>query len=116
MMASSNVNAVRTYTPPPAWLLDEAQRHGLRVMVGLAAERYVGYLNDGRRPQEIARMVCDRIGTCWGHPAVLCYAVANEIPASTVRWFGRRRMERFVTRLCEAVRREDPDALVTYVS
>jgi glycosyltransferase involved in cell wall biosynthesis len=115
MMAASNVNAVRTYTPPPGWLLDEAQRHGLRVMVGLAAERYVGYLNDGRRPAEIARMVCERVGA-WGHPGVLCYAVANEIPASTVRWFGRRRMERFVTRLCEAVRHEDPDALVTYVS
>ncbi len=116
MMAAIDVNAVRTYTPPPAWLLDEAQRHGLRVMVGLAAERYVGHLNDGRRPSEIARMVCDSVGRCWGHPAVLCYAVANEIPASTVRWFGRRRMERFVTHLCEAVRRADPDALVTYVS
>src|SRR5438477_9143335 len=74
MMAASNVNAVRTYTPPPVWLLDEAQRHGLRVMVGLAAERYVGYLNDGRRPAEIARMVCERVGACWGHPGVLCYA------------------------------------------
>src|SRR6266702_4396463 len=42
MMAASHVNSVRTYTPPPVWLLDEAERHGLRVMVGLAAERYVG--------------------------------------------------------------------------
>src|SRR5690242_9859012 len=34
-MAAHQVNAVRTYTVPPRWLLDAAQRHGLRVMVGL---------------------------------------------------------------------------------
>jgi O-antigen biosynthesis protein len=116
MMAANGVNAVRTYTPPPVWLLDAAERHGLRVMVGLAAERYVGYLNDGHRDPKIVQMICDRIGACWRHPAVLCYAVANEIPASTVRWFGKRRMERFAGRLCDAVREVDPEALVTYVS
>jgi O-antigen biosynthesis protein len=116
MMADSHINAVRVYTPPPVWLLDEAERHGLGVMVGLAAERYVGYLNDGRRDSEIARMACDRAAACWQHPAVLCYAVANEIPASTVRWFGRRRMEHFTACLCSRVRASDPGALVTYVS
>lgn len=116
VMAASHVNAVRTYTPPPRWLLDEAERHGLRVMVGLAAERYVGYLNDGRRDSQIARLVCDHAVACWRHPAVLCYAVANEIPASTVRWLGRRQVERFAARLCSRVRAADPRALVTYVS
>jgi O-antigen biosynthesis protein len=116
MMAANRVNAVRTYTPPPAWLLDAAERHGLRVMVGLAAERHVGHLNDGRSDSEIARVVCDHAAACWRHPAVLCYAVANEIPASTVRWLGRRRVERFAARLCDRVREADPEALVTYVS
>jgi glycosyltransferase involved in cell wall biosynthesis len=116
MMAANHVNAVRTYTPPPVWLLDAAEHRGLRVMVGLAAERYVGYLNDGHNDSEIARIIRARVGACSGHPAVLCYAVANEIPASTVRWFGRSRMERFVAHLCEAAREVDPQALVTYVN
>jgi GT2 family glycosyltransferase len=115
-MKANGVNALRTYTAPPRWLLDEADRHGLRVMVGLAAEREVGYLNDGRRPQEIADAVAERVGPCSGHPALLCFAVANEIPTSIVRWFGRRPMERFIARLCDAVRKEDPEALVTYVN
>src|SRR3712207_2270704 len=34
-MAANGLNAVRTYTVPPRWLLDTAQRHGLYVMVGL---------------------------------------------------------------------------------
>jgi glycosyltransferase involved in cell wall biosynthesis len=115
MMAANNVNALRTYTPPPEWLLDEAQSRGLRVMVGLAAERCVGYLNDGWRDTEVAKVICHAASACWGHPAVLCYAVANEIPAPTVRWFGRTRIERFIDRLCTGVREADPQALVTYV-
>ena len=56
------------------------------------------------------------VAACAGHPAVLGYAVGNEIPASIVRWHGRERVERFVERLRRAVKLEDPDALVTYVS
>src|SRR5262245_11953101 len=31
-MAAAGLNALRTYTVPPRWLLDEAQAHGLFVM------------------------------------------------------------------------------------
>ena len=115
-MKANGVNALRTYTAPPRWLLDEAHRQGLWVMIGLAVEREVGYLNDGRPVGEIADAVRERVSSRAEHPAVLFYAVANEIPTSIVRWFGRRRMERFIERLCEAVRSEDPRALVTYVN
>src|SRR5438132_489656 len=37
-------------------------------------------------------------------------------PAPIVRWHGRRRIERFVERLYEAAKDEDPDGLVTYVN
>src|SRR5262245_15477285 len=36
LMAAHGINAVRTYTAPPRWLLDRAWENGLRVMVGLA--------------------------------------------------------------------------------
>ena len=44
-MSAAGLNAVRTYTPPPRWLLDAAQWHGLRVMVGLAGERSAAFLD-----------------------------------------------------------------------
>ncbi len=62
------------------------------------------------------RRVRDQVRACRAHPAVLCYAVGNEIPASVVRWHGRRRVERFLARLVKAAKREDPGALVTYVN
>jgi hypothetical protein len=53
---------------------------------------------------------------CAGHPAVLCYTIGNEIPASIVRWSGRRRTERFIRRLYQVAKAEDPEGLVTYVN
>src|SRR5438445_815245 len=49
LMAANGINAIRTYSVPPRWLLDAAQRHNLRVMVGLPVERYIGFLADKRR-------------------------------------------------------------------
>ena len=116
LMAAHGINAVRTYTAPPRWLLDRAWRHGLRIMVGLAAEREVGYLNDTRDLSGIEERMRGRVRACAGHPAVLCYALGNEIPAGVVRWFGHRRIERYLERLARVVRDQDPGALVTYVN
>jgi GT2 family glycosyltransferase len=114
--AGNGINAVRTYTVPPRWLLDIAQRHGLCVMIGLAWEQHVTFLDDRRRVHDIVARVGAAIRICSGHPAVLCYSVGNEIPASIVRWFGRRRIERFIRRVYEVAKEEDPQALVTYVN
>ena len=50
-MAEAGVNAVRIpHTTPPTALLDAAARHDLRVMVGLSAEQYLGFLIDRKKP------------------------------------------------------------------
>ncbi len=116
LMAAHGVNAVRTYTAPPRWVLDRAWQYGLRVMVGLAVEREVGYLNDTRDLSGIAARVRARVRACAGHPAVLCYALGNEIPAPVVRWFGPGRIERLLARMARVVREEDREALITYVN
>jgi hypothetical protein len=56
-MAENGLNTIRTYTVPARWLLDAAQRHGLRVMVGLPWEQHVTFLDDKQR----ARSIEDRI-------------------------------------------------------
>ena len=116
LMAASGLNTVRTYTPPPDWLLDIAYRHGLRVFIGLPWEQHVTFLDSSARQRAIAARVRRDVAACARHPAVLGYAVGNEIPPSVVRWHGRRRIERFVRRLYEEAKSEHPDALITYVN
>ena len=115
-MSSNGINAVRTYTPPPGWLLDLAQRFGLYVMVGLPWQQHTTFLDDRELAQRIVTDVGDVVRGLGGHPAVLCYSVGNEIPSSIVRWHGARRIERFIRRLYNAVKAVDPAALVTYVN
>jgi GT2 family glycosyltransferase len=115
-MAANGINTLRTYTAPPRWLLDAAQRHGLWVTVGLPWEQHITFLDSHRSAAAIEARVRADVAACSGHPAVLGYLVGNEIPASIVRWHGRARIERFVERLRRAVKQEDPGALVSYAS
>ncbi|MCE5333526.1 MAG: glycosyltransferase [Desulfobacteraceae bacterium] len=115
-MAANGINAVRTYTVPPRWLLDVAQRHNLRVMIGLPWEEHIAFLEDRKIPGDIERRVREGVKACAGHSAVLCFTIGNEIPATIVRWYGRRRIEAFLERLYKAVKDVDSAALVTYVN
>jgi len=115
-MAAAGINAVRVYTVPPRALLDRALARGLRVLVGLPWEQHVAFLDEPERAHAIEARVRAGVRECAGHPAVLGYAVGNEIPPAIVRWHGRARIERFVRRLYCAAKDEDPDALVTYVN
>lgn len=115
-MAAHGLNAVRTYTVPPRWLLDTALRYGLRVMVGLPWEQHIAFLDNRKRTRDIEQRVREGVRTCAGHPAVLCYAIGNEIPAPIVRWYGARKVERFLKALYLAAKAEDPEGLVTYVN
>lgn len=116
LMAANGINAIRTYTPPPVWLLDVAQKNGLRIMVGLPWEQHITFLDDKKRVASIEERVRAGVRACAGHPSILAYSIGNEIPASIVRWYGHRRVERFLKRLFEAAKEEDPSGLVTYVN
>src|SRR5687768_1033204 len=116
LMAENGLNAVRTYTVPPLWLLDCARDHGLRVMVGMPWEQHVAFLDSSRRARDIERRVREGVRGCAGHPAVLAYAIGNEVPAAVVRWYGHDRVERYLERLYLAAKSEDPTGLVTYVN
>ena len=85
-------------------------------MVGLSAEQNAGYLIDGKMPGDFEARFRARVRGCAGHPALLCFALGNEIPAAQARWLGRRRVTRYLQWLYTIVKEEDPQAIVTYVN
>lgn len=115
-MAEAGINTVRVYIVPPPKLLDLAQKHGLRVFVGLPWEQHIAFLDDPRTGDNICKRLKADLKSIAGHPAILAYAVGNEIPATVVRWHGRKPVERFLERLAGLIRDVDPAALVTYVN
>jgi beta-galactosidase/beta-glucuronidase len=116
MMASHGINCVRTYTFPPLYLLDLAQKHNIRVMAGLPWEQHITFLDSKERKLDIIKRVQRGVQACNKHAAILCYAIGNEIPASIVRWYGKKRIENFLEQLYKAVKNIDAECLVTYVN
>jgi GT2 family glycosyltransferase len=116
LMARSGFNTVRTYTVPSLAMLDEAARHGLRVMVGLPWSQHVAFLDDSRLMGDIRREVTAHVRVLGSHPAALLFAVGNEIPPSVVRWHGQKRVTRFLEELCADARSASPHSLLSYVN
>lgn len=115
-MRAIGIDALRVYEPPPVWFLDLAAQQGLYVLVGLPWEEHAAVLGDRRRMRSIEERIGSAVRERAGHPAVLAFAVGNEIPGGIVRWHGRRTVERAIARLYGAAKEQDPGALVTYVN
>lgn len=116
LMAELGINTVRVYTPPRRDLLDAAATHGLRVMVGLPWSQHVAFLDDRKLRRQIQRDLVAQVKELGDHPAVLMFAIGNEIPPAIVRWHGRLRTERFLRRLYRAAKAAAPECLFTYVN
>ena len=116
LMAELGINTVRTYTAPRRDLLDEAARCGLRVMVGLPWSQHVAFLDNRSLKREIRRELVKKVDELGDHPAVLAFALGNEIPPGVVRWHGRVRVENFLRGLYKAAKDTSPANLFTYVN
>ncbi|MBI4485832.1 MAG: glycosyltransferase, partial [Acidobacteria bacterium] len=116
LMADFGINTVRTYTAPRVDLLDAAAPYGLRVLVGLPWSQHVAFLDDGRLKRSIRSDIVRRVRELGDHPAVLLFALGNEIPPGVVRWHGRLRVERFLRSLYQEAQAASPDSLFTYVN
>jgi GT2 family glycosyltransferase len=115
-IAANGFNVVRSYTVPPARVLDAAAECRLQVLAGLTWEQHVAFLDNEARVEDIRRRVRDQARSCAGHESLFGFTIGNEIPASIVRWHGRKKVERFLFELFDIAKTAAPSALATYVN
>jgi len=116
LMADAGINCVRTFTVPPEWLLDQAHRFGLKVLVGTPWTHHVCFLDSPRLRKEIRWRVSKGVRSCKRHPAILGYLVGNEIPPDVIRWHGPKHVSEFLHQLYMVAKEQHPTALVSYAN
>jgi GT2 family glycosyltransferase/DNA-binding beta-propeller fold protein YncE len=115
-IAAAGFNTVRTYTVPSEAVLDAAAREGLRVMVGMPWPQHQAFLDDRELVRSIRRDAVATVCDLAAHPAVLMFAIGNEIAPAVVRWHGRSRVERFLRSLYDDLKSAAPESVLTYVN
>jgi GT2 family glycosyltransferase len=111
-----DANTLRVYYVPPAWFLDLAAEHGLRVFIDVPWPKHLCFLDRKELRSEARRAVRDAVLACRGHAAVFAFSVVNEVPAAIARWSGPRHVERFLDELVGEVKAVDSDCLCTFAS
>ena len=110
-ISANGFNVVRSYTVPPARVFDAAAECKLQILAGLTWEQHVAFLDDQARAEDIRRRVRDQVRSCAGHDSLFGFTIGNEIPASIVRWHGRKKVERFLFELFDITKTLSPAAL-----
>ncbi len=113
-IAAMGATLIRVYHVPPPRVVEAAAAHGLRLLVGIPWPQHLAFLDDARQRREIRRTVAAGVRGLRDRPGRFAFAIGNEIPPATVRWYGRSRLERFLAELAAVARDADPGALITY--
>lgn len=116
LMQTLGANTLRLYHPPPAWLVAQAERAGLRLLVGVPWAQHVRFLDDESSRREIRSVVRSAALSLRDAPNLLGLLVGNEISPQIVRWYGSARVARFLSELSDEVRQRAPETLVSYAS
>jgi O-antigen biosynthesis protein len=115
-MRELGVNAIRVYHVPPPWLCDLAAQLGLRILVGIPWAQHLRFLDSAETRATIRRTIREGAASLRDVPNLLGLLLGNEIPPEVVRWYGARRVERFLRELAQEARESDPETLLSYAN
>ena len=106
-LAAAGAQVVRVYRQSDAWVLDEAQRLDMKVVMGLWLEhpRHGFSYEDAQAVRKQDQAVLDFVTRYRSHPALLAWAVGNEIETAVADPLP---LWREVDRLAAAIKRLDP--------
>lgn len=115
-IAELGANLIRTYMPPPRWILDLAAEHGLKLLIDIPWPKNHCFLDLERTKEQAREAVRGVVKACVGHSAVFAYSVVNEIPPDIVRWSGPTEVADFINELIDLAKDIDPDCLCTFAN
>ncbi len=92
LMRELGANVVRTYEPPPPWMMEQAAKCGLRVMVGIPWASHLAFLDSPDLVRDIRMTIAKTVsGMQPFRDAIFAYTLGNEIRSDIVRWHGAAR-------------------------
>jgi len=110
-IASFNANTIRTYSEiekSPSIFFDEADKNGLKVIVGLTLPWGIDYSNPSET-QPWTVKVLDYVKLYKNHPAVLVWNLGNEVAANLPNVSAQDAFFNYVTQLAAQVKVTDPN-------
>jgi hypothetical protein len=115
LMRRLGANLVRLYVPPPLWMVEEAQKAGLRLMVGIPWPYHMAFLDSRDMKRDIQGTVRKTVAEMrqFGE-TIAAFSIGNEIRSDIVRWHGPRAVSGFLAELRDLGKQIEPDALFTY--
>ncbi|MGA9724191.1 MAG: glycosyltransferase [Candidatus Binatus sp.] len=115
LMNRLGANVIRLYVPPPPWMVEEAQKAGLRMMLGIPWPFHMAFLDSADMMREIRDALRKTVlDTRQFGETIAAYSIGNEIRSDIVRWHGPRAVSRFLAELRDLGKQIDPGALFTY--
>jgi O-antigen biosynthesis protein len=115
LMKRLGANVIRLYVPPPPWMIEEAQKAGLRMMLGIPWPFHMAFLDSADMMREIRDAIRNTVlDTRQFGETIAAYSIGNEIRSDIVRWHGPRAVSKFLAELRDLGKQIDPDALFTY--
>jgi hypothetical protein len=115
LMKRLGANVIRLYVPPPPWMVEEAQKAGLRMMLGIPWPFHMAFLDSADMMREIRDAIRQTVlETRQFGETIAAYSIGNEIRSDIVRWHGPRAVSNFLAELRDLGKQIDPDALFTY--
>jgi glycosyltransferase involved in cell wall biosynthesis len=115
LMKRLGANVIRLYVPPPPWMVEEAQKAGLRMMLGIPWPFHMAFLDSADMMREIRDAIRKTVlDTRQFGETIAAYSIGNEIRSDIVRWHGPRAVSNFLAELRDLGKQIDPDALFTY--
>jgi O-antigen biosynthesis protein len=115
-MRELGVNTIRVYHVPPPWLSELAAEWDLRLLVGIPWAWHLRFLDSAAHRAEIHRTIREGALALRSAPNLLGILIGNEISPEIVRWYGARKVERFLSELAREAHDADPEALVSYAN